>query len=100
MFARARLYPDRIELSDWGRHGQENRLIALSDVDHVEWSTTPDSGSIVLVLNEGERIALRLKQAKRWREVLEQRLRWDAQQARRRLDLPLTDLVAYTTSMS
>ena len=100
LFARARLYPDRIELTDWSPRGQASRMIELSNVERVEWSGSGEEGEVVLVLNEGERVPLRLKNAPRWRQILDQCLKWGSDDRRHALNLPLKDHVAYTTSMS
>ena len=100
LFARARLYPDRIELTDWSLRGTHSRMIALSEVDHVEWTTSATDANATLVLAAGERVPLRLKQVSRWQQALEQRLSWATGRNLHPLDLSLKELVAYTTSMS
>lgn len=100
LFARARLYPDRIELSDWTSRGQANRLIQLADVERIEWTTTRPNANVVLILREGERVPLKLTEIARWKRTLEDLLRWDPETAHQPLNLPLKELVAYTTGMA
>ena len=106
LFSRARLYADRIELTNWSCHGPELRQIPLDMVDHVEWESEDGQTNAVICMDGGRRIPLRLQHVNRWRQTLESCLRWSRpggdREARRgrALNLPLKDLVAYTTSMS
>lgn len=99
LFARARLYPDRIELSDWSPRGPVNRLIPLSDVERIEWPGKPHDAT-VFVLRAGERVPLKLAQVARWRRTLDDLIRWDPDSGHHALNLPLKDLIAYTSGMA
>ena len=104
-FSRARLFPDRLELSGWHVGRRHEMHIALTELDHVEWDA--DASAATLHLREGETLRLHLPELVRWRQALEQRLSWSAPDRRpvtrtftsSAADWSLHDLVAYTTSM-
>ena len=106
LFSKARLFPDRIELSGWNfmeKHRQEIRLDRLCRVEwHTDEQDTPD---LILHLKDGDSVQLSLRDADRWREPLQQRMQWSAPDryplttTTTRPEVPLRDLVLYTTSM-
>ncbi|NBC17233.1 MAG: hypothetical protein GVY18_07945 [Bacteroidetes bacterium] len=106
LFSKARLFPDRIELSGWDFVEKHRQEIPLDTLCRVEWHTDEaDAPDLILHLKDGDSVSLSLHDADRWRESLQQRLRWTAPDraplptSSTRPDLPLNELIMYTTSM-
>ncbi len=101
-FTRARLFPDRIELSGWHPGGQRREVIPLDRVSRVEWQREPShKWNAVLHLEDGSARKLSLQNVEQWKHNLSERLRWVKPTPKSwTLDLPLKELIAYTTSMS
>ena len=102
-FARARLYPDRIELSGWQPGHTYQEQILLARIARIDWpdAAAPDA-DIVLHLQDDTRRVLRLKKISAWRRLLESRLRWRNAaplRANRPAPLPMKDLVTYTSGL-
>ena len=72
LWARVRLYPDRLELSGWQMRGRYFRRILLQQVLQSD-ATTADS--LLLWLSDGETVRLRVKEALRWKRAIEQQQR-------------------------
>jgi hypothetical protein len=106
LFARARLYLDRIELSGWDIGSRYHVDVPLEHIRHVEWrSLATDEPNVVLHLDGRSSVVLIVRKAHLWRHMLEERLRWIPRGARAGaahvpLDLPLKELVSYAISMS
>lgn len=67
-FARARLYPDRLELSGWRLRGRYHRAIPIKQVLQVDLLS---DDSLAIWLSIGETVRLRIGQASRWKEEIE-----------------------------
>ena len=72
LWARVRLYPDRLELSGWHMQGRYVRRIPVRQILQAD-ATTFDS--LLLWLSDGETIRLRVKEAFRWKQAIEQQQR-------------------------
>lgn len=107
LFAKARLYMDRIELSGWHLGETVKRSISLNQVNEIDWTVQRgQSHNVVFHLSDGTRIPLCLKRVGQWRTILNDNLRWSAPgrlpmtSDAKVLHLPLKDLIAYTTGMA
>ena len=107
--ARARLYPDRLELTGWSAHGTHLERIPLDQISHLEWEADASADAsatscLRLDLSTGEQRRLLLQNRPQWEHWLETCLRWQAARAqttaRPAAALSLPELVAYTSSMS
>ena len=113
LFARARLYLDRIELSGRAFGGKHTAQIRWEEVERIAWCLTARGArepNATFHLVNGQAVALVLGEVHRWQDMLEERLAWgdgrpgEARPARMLFaatpDLPFHDLVAYASSMS
>ena len=105
-FSKARLFPDRIELSGWDLTEKYCQEIRLDTVQRVCWSTEgAEAGDVELRLDDGQIVRLTVTQPKRWKRSLEQRMRWrrpdryPVNASSTSPDLSLRDLALYSTSM-
>ena len=69
LWARVRLYGDRLELSGWHTRGRYLRRIPLQHVLQVD---APDADSLILWLSDGKTLRLRVREAPRWKRAIEQ----------------------------
>ncbi|SRR5690554_5899183 len=76
LFSKARLYPDRIELSGWDSSGTLRQTIPLEHIKDVRWGEEPASDHAELHLHDGSKVALVLRNKDLWKQLLDQRLRW------------------------
>ncbi len=100
VYARARLFPDRIELSGWGGRGLFRETICLREVRRIAWPAAGADGPTTLHLEDGRALAVCLHQPHRWRLRLEEHLRWSPWGAAppAASELGLKELVAYHTA--
>ena len=68
-YARARLYPTRLEVRGWGLRGRIRYDLALKDVTQVDW-WTGKSPNLGIYVRGGERLLLSLRPAGTWRFTL------------------------------
>lgn len=106
LFGRARLYLDRIELTGWHVGEKYHQSIPLNEVCRIEWHLeAADGPNVIFHMEDGSSFPLILKQAALWKHTLEERMRWSTPgqyhlaPPRPQPDLPLQDVVAYTTGM-
>jgi hypothetical protein len=106
LFARARLYFDRIELTGWHLGERYLMVIALEDLTQIAWNLNAPTGKANVMFHQadGTTIALALREARLWQHTLEQMRRWGAAPAtlpaaRPLPDVPLHELVHYATRM-
>ncbi len=106
LFPKARLFLDRIELSGWKLQKKVFQEIHLHQVTQVDWHMDDDTAfDVALHLDDGETVRLALPEATTWKHTLEERLRWSAPDRTTvsttwpQPDLPLDELVTYTTSL-
>ncbi len=106
LFARARLFLDRIELTGWHFGEKYQSQIPFEDLEQIEWKVGETAGPNALFhMADGTTYALHLNQVKLWKHTLEERLRWSKpglfrlspSQATR--DMPLHELVNYTSGL-
>ena len=76
-FGKARLFADRIELMGWSRSGHHFRCIPLARLVEMDYHSLADDSNLTLHLDDGEEIAIRVKEAHRWREFFENWLRYE-----------------------
>lgn len=76
LFSKARLFPDRIELSGWDSNGTHRQTIPLEQVREVKWGEDPSNGRAEFHLHDGSRVALVLRDKDLWRQLLSERLDW------------------------
>lgn len=104
LFTRARLYPDRIELTGWRPGESYEAVILLDRVQSIEWRAGTDGSNVVFYQDGEAPLALRLPSQQLWRDMLEERLHWsprDRQPAPSRFhNMPMDELVAYMSGMS
>jgi len=68
LFARVRLFADRLELTGWhlwGRYRRDIRLRGILQVDALEHDR------LLLWLASGETVRIRVRQARQWKETIE-----------------------------
>ncbi len=103
-FGRARLYPDRIELTGWNARGSYRQVIFLDRITDVRWERMSAAGAAdaVIRLHNGADVALRLHQGGRWKTCLEERIRWSpwrrlyaAREGASIDEMPLRDVMAF-----
>ncbi len=68
LFARARLFADRLELSGWHLQGHYRRDIEVARILQVD---ALENDRLVLWLFSGETVRLRLRRAGQWKEAIE-----------------------------
>ncbi len=68
LFARARLFADRLELTGWHRQGRYRRDILVARILQVD---ALENDRLVLWLFNGETVRLRLRRARQWKEAIE-----------------------------
>lgn len=105
LFTRARLFPDRVELSGWLPGAAHHTALPLAQLHHVEWRPGVfKEPNAVFHFQDGTEVPLHLNQVHRWQHLLEERLRWrsayEHRPRRSRQSQDLRDLVDYVTSMS
>jgi hypothetical protein len=104
LFTRARLFPDRIDLHGWSFGDTYDQVIYLDHVRRIDWPDLEAEQPYVLFhLDDGSTCSLHLQAADLWRYTLEQRLAWSPAGPHRlpRLgNLPMEELISYTSSMS
>lgn len=106
LFARARLYLDRIELTGW-HYGEKYRSqILFDELEQIDWNLEAASGAnVTFHMSNGTTYALRLQQVQVWKTTLEERLRWSTpglfrlSPNRVTRDLPLKELVQYSSRL-
>lgn len=69
LFARARLFADRLELTGWHWQGHYRRAIAVARI--LQADALADD-RLVLWLNSGETVRLRIRRARQWKAAIEQ----------------------------
>ena len=75
LFARVRLFADRIELSGWHRHGRYRQEIALRQILQADVSR---EGGLLLWLSNGKTLRLQVPEAQRWKEMIANKQRGGA----------------------
>lgn len=71
-FGRARLFADRIDLKGWSWTGRHRRVILLHEVEQVRWWSGRDhSANLVLYLEDGGRVSLRVGASGLWKYQIE-----------------------------
>ncbi len=83
LFARARLFADRLELTGWHMQGHYRRDILIAHILQVD---ALENDRLMLWLFSGETVRLRIRRARQWKEAIEQ------QQSRK------SEVKTYTTS--
>ena len=68
LFARARLFADRLELSGWHMQGHYRRDILVARILQVD---ALENDSLMLWLFSGETVRLRIRRARQWKEAIE-----------------------------
>ncbi len=68
LFARARLFDDRLELTGWHMQGHYRREILIARILQVD---ALENDSLVLWLFSGETVRIRLRRAWQWKEAIE-----------------------------
>ena len=68
LFARARLFADRLELSGWHMQGHYRRDILVARILQVD---ALENDRLVLWLFNGETVRLRIRRARQWKEAIE-----------------------------
>ena len=68
LFARARLFADRLELSGWHLQGHYRRDILVARILQVD---ALENDRLVLWLFNGETVRLRIRRARQWKEAIE-----------------------------
>jgi deoxyribodipyrimidine photolyase-like uncharacterized protein len=72
LWARMRLYADRLELKGWRVRGRYSRQIRLQQVLQAD-ATSDDS--LLLWLSTGETVRFRVREAPRWKRTIEEQKR-------------------------
>ena len=67
LFARARLFAGRIELSGWHLRGRYRQEIALRQILQADVS---GEGGLLLWLSDGKTLRLQVPDARRWKEMI------------------------------
>ena len=68
LFARARLFADRLELTGWRMQGHYRRDILVGRILQVD---ALENDRLVLWLFNGETVRLHIRQARQWKEAIE-----------------------------
>ncbi len=68
LFARARLFADRLELTGWHRQGRYRRDILVARILQVD---ALENDRLMLWLFSGETVRLRIRRARQWKEAIE-----------------------------
>ena len=68
LFARARLFADRLELTGWHLQGHYRRDILVARILQVD---VLENDSLVLWLFSGETVRIRIRGARQWKEAIE-----------------------------
>jgi len=68
LFARARLFADRLELSGWHLHGRYRRALLIRHILQVD---ALENDRLVLWLSSGETVRIRIRRARQWKAALE-----------------------------
>jgi len=75
-FARASLFPNRIEFSGFAFSGMYRRLLLLKHIERVEWKVGQKSApNIILWLRDGKKKHLWLNGAGLWKYMIEANVR-------------------------
>ncbi|HMB92905.1 MAG TPA: hypothetical protein VKP65_18795 [Rhodothermales bacterium] len=69
LFARARLFTDRLELTGWQLQGRYRRDLSIRHILQID-ALADDR--LVLWLASGETVRLRIRQARQWKTAIEQ----------------------------
>jgi len=77
LFGVARLFGDRIELTNWGITGPRRRRIHLEDITEMDYHPLSEGSNLSIGLGTGEQVHLRLDNAHVWRDYYENWLRYD-----------------------
>ena len=106
LFARARLFLDRIELTGWHFGDKYQEQIPLDQISWIEWKLDAVHGpNVIFHLEDDTQFPLILKQAYLWKHTLEERLQWNApahfrlSSAVTKPELPLKDIIAFSSGM-
>lgn len=73
LWARLRLFEDRIEFVGLGWRGRHRRTLALKQVKDLRWWTGDGNVNFALLLHSGERIRLNVNAAGLWKHEVEAR---------------------------
>lgn len=60
-FGEASLYEDRIHIQGWTWQGRYEREVVVEDIDEVEWRPQPTRPNLLLHLEDGTTVPLRLR---------------------------------------
>lgn len=60
-FGEASLYEDRIHIHGWTWQGRYEREVVVEDIDEVEWRPQPERPNLLLHLEDGTTVPLRLR---------------------------------------
>lgn len=107
LFARARLFMDRIELTGWTASQKYRLRLALDQIVDIVWENLSGKhGTAVFHLREQGPVAVEFSQPRLWQRTLQERLRWYQTAPEKSSPephlhrMPLRDFVACTTSMT
>jgi hypothetical protein len=101
-FRRARLYPDRIELSGWTPARRFREEISLGDVRRVLWNPdASDEPNAMFYLMDGGERPIHFQSVLHWKHMLDDcLLRQGNRPHRSTADVSLQDLALYGAGMS
>ena len=68
LFARVRLFAERLELTGWHMQGRYRRDILIQHILQIDALGTD---SLVLWLSSGETVRIRIRRARQWKEAVE-----------------------------
>lgn len=71
LWARARLYEDRLELTGWRLTGRYRRRIPLRRILQAD---VTDENRLLLWMADGQMLRLRIDRAERWQQAIARRL--------------------------
>ena len=105
LFTRARLFPDRIELSGWYPGASYEQVLFLDRIQRIEWHTDEKaSPNVHFHMDDGAALSLDLQAPDKWQHTLMRRLGWTPRRERAPLarlgNMGMEDLIAYTSGMS
>ena len=60
-FGRASLYEDRIHIQGWTWRGRYRKKVAIADIDEVDWRPRPERPNLLLHLEDGRTVPIRLR---------------------------------------